>query len=96
MMGFINPARSAAALAPSHCGKANDMPDESHPTSKRESLSHDLRHSLFALRTGIDLLPHVQQDPAHFSEVHRLLQKEISQASELLAELLGSGKEQRH
>lgn len=54
----------------------------------KSNLAHDLRHSLFALRTGIDLLPHVQQDPGEFRTVQELLAKEIGEATLLAKQLL--------
>lgn len=53
-----------------------------------QSLSHDVRHCLHALRTGIDLLSHVRADNDQFEEVHRLLVQEIHNASDLIDEIL--------
>ncbi|MBX3440542.1 MAG: hypothetical protein KF861_23835 [Planctomycetaceae bacterium] len=62
------------------------MPDDHHRSDRETAeskLVHDLRHSLYALKTGIDLLPQLSADPRRFDEIHALLQREVSRASEL-------------
>lgn len=54
----------------------------------RRSLAHDLRHALFALRTGIDLLPQVRGDAQETAEIHALLKQEIANASKIAEQLL--------
>lgn len=55
---------------------------------RRQALQHDLRHALFTLRTGISLLGQVRDDPARFSDVQQLLERELGTASGLIEELL--------
>lgn len=69
------------------------MADRSHTNDHDErelmlSLAHDLRHSLFALRTGIQLLAQVREDAVQFGELRDLLDKEVQACSEHLKELL--------
>lgn len=52
------------------------------------ALAHDLRHSLFVLRTGIQLLSQTRSDEARFDEVRELLEREVQTAADRLNELL--------
>lgn len=60
--------------------------------TRHSSLGHDLRHSLFALKTGIDLLPHVHGDRDEFLRVQALLVKEIAVATDLAKRLLAAAE----
>ena len=67
------------------------MPNDctgSEGAERERTLIHDLRHSLFALRTGIELLPHIRDDREKFSEIQSVLHDEVRKASVILKELL--------
>lgn len=67
------------------------MPNDctgSEGTERERTLVHDLRHCLFALRTGIELLPHLREDKEKFQEIQSVLHEEVRKASVLLKELL--------
>jgi hypothetical protein len=74
-----------------HGEKGNPMescPREEDALEPLRSAAHDLRHSLFVLKTGIQLLSQVRESETKFNELRALLENEIQTASEHLKELL--------
>jgi hypothetical protein len=64
------------------------FPREEDGREPLRSAAHDLRHSLFALRTGIQLLSQVRDDAAQFNELRDLLDREVQTATDRLKDLL--------
>ena len=69
-------------------------PREEDPREPLLSAAHDLRHSLYVLKTGIQLLSQVRDRETQFNELRTLLEKEIQIASDHLKELLRLTAEQ--